>query len=93
MAALSFLEIVGPHQMPPHPLGVHLSAVDEHSAHGVPHRVLNDGTLHLREFTSAMRGWLITHHVSPEQKERDRKRTEALARQGFASLNETVSNK
>jgi hypothetical protein len=31
-----------------------------------------------------MRQWLVSHHISPETVERDRRRREALARQGFA---------
>lgn len=77
---MNFSEIVGPHPIAPHPCGIHLSAIDEHSVHGVPHRVLN-GPLQPDKFTAVMTQWIITHHASPEALKRDRLRREALARQ------------
>lgn len=81
---MNFSEVVGPHPIAPHPFGIHLGAADEHSAHGVPHRALNNRSLQPDEFTSVMRQWVTTHHASPEDIERDRRRREALARQGFS---------
>jgi hypothetical protein len=80
---LNFSQVVGPHPIAPHPFGVHLAAADEHSDHGVPHRILNDRQVQPDELTAAMKQWIITHHISPEAIERDRTRREALARQGF----------
>lgn len=83
---MNFTDVVGPHPNASHPFGIHLIAVDEHTDHGVPHRVLADGQVQPDGFTVAMRQWIITHHASPEAIERDRRRREALARQGFADL-------
>jgi len=80
---MNFIDIVGPHPVTPHPFGIHLNAIDEHSDHGVPHRVLDDAPCNNSEFIDAMRQWVITHHASAENMERDRKRRDALARQGF----------
>ncbi len=52
--------------------------------HSVPHRVLDDAPLKVAEFTGTMKDWIVTHHVSPEAMERDRKRREALERQGLS---------
>lgn len=83
---INFSEVVGPHPIAPHPLGIHLGAADEHSAHGVPCRALNIGPLQLDEFASVMRQWVINHHARPEDIERDRRRREALSRQGISDL-------
>lgn len=80
-------DIIGPHPAEPNPIGVHISAADEHTDQGVPHRVLNDLTIQSDEFVSVMRQWIRTHHVSPESMERDRRRREALERQGFTVTN------
>jgi len=80
---INFIDIVGPHPINPHPLGIHFNAVDEHSNHGVPHRVLDDAPRHDPDFSDVMRRFIIAHHASPENIERDRQRREALARQGF----------
>lgn len=84
---MDFLDIVGPHPTKPNPIGIHIGATDEHTVQGTPHRVLNDLTIQSEEFISVMRQWISTHHVSPENMERDRKRREALARQGFPDIN------
>lgn len=76
-------QIIGPHPLPPHPCGIHLAATDQQTAHGVPHRVLDDGPLQSAGFTAAMTQWIVTHHVKPEAIEHDRIRREALARQGL----------
>lgn len=75
-------QIIGPHPLPPHPCGIHLAATDQHTAHGVPHRVLDD-KFPSSELTSAMTHWIVTHHIKPESIERDRSRREALERQGL----------
>jgi hypothetical protein len=80
---MNFSQVVGPHPIPPHPFGIHFTATDQHTAHSVPHRVLDDAPLQLVEFTSAMTQWIVTHHVRPEAVERDRILREALVRQGF----------
>jgi len=74
---------LGQHPLPPHPCGVHFDATDIKTEHAVWHRVLDDGPLQTVEFTSAMKQWIVNHHVSPETIERDRVRREALERQGF----------
>lgn len=84
---MDFSDLIGPHPKEPNPIGVHIGATDEHTDQGVPHRVLNDVTIQSGEFLSVMRQWIRTHHVSPENMERDRRRREALARQGFAVTN------
>lgn len=80
---MNFSQVVGPHPLPPHTCGIHLTATDQHTAHGVPHRVLDDGPLQMAVFTAAMTQWIVTHHLSPEAIKRDRIRRQALARQGF----------
>lgn len=77
-------QIIGPHPNPPHPCGIHLTANDQNTVHSVPHRSLDDDPLQSDEFTAAMTQWIVTHHTSPEAIVRDRKRREALARQGLA---------
>ncbi len=74
---------LGPHPLPPHPCGIHLTATDQNTAYDVPHRVLQDENLQPSEFTAAMTQWIVTHHLSPEAIERDRIRCEALTRQGL----------
>lgn len=80
---LNFEDIVGPQPSAPHPFGIEFSVTDEHSTHGVPHRVLKSGPVHPNDFKTTMRQYIVTHHASPENIERDRKRREALARHGF----------
>jgi hypothetical protein len=76
-------QIIGPHPLPPHPCGIHFTATDQHTAHNVPHRILDNGPLKPGEFTAAMTQWIINHHIDPDGIKRDRDRREALARQGF----------
>jgi hypothetical protein len=83
MSALPVNQIIGPHPISPHPCGIHLTAIDQTSAHDVPHRVLNDDPLQTAAFTATMAQWIVNHHVKPEFIENDRKRREALARQGL----------
>lgn len=80
---MEFFDIVGPHPAKPHPLGVHISATDECTNLGTPHRVLNDLTIQSNEFIEEMKQWIINHHVSPENIERDRRRRETLEKHGF----------
>jgi hypothetical protein len=84
---ISFTKIVGPHPVAPHPFGIHFDATDGHSDHGVPHRALSDGPLQQDEFTATVKAWLINHHANPEAFERDRRRREALLRQGLTDPN------
>jgi len=76
-------QILGPHPTSPHPCGIHLTSRDQHTAHSVPHRVLDTGRLQDAKLTAAMTRWIVKHHVSPDAIERDRLRREALARQGL----------
>ncbi|QQR81276.1 MAG: DUF1837 domain-containing protein [Deltaproteobacteria bacterium] len=80
---MSFLDVIGPHPIPPHPCGIHFSAIDQQTIHNVPHRTLETEDLLSTEFTAKMTQWIITHHASPEAIDRDRKRREGLARQGL----------
>lgn len=77
-------QIVGLHPLPPHPCGNSLAAEDQQTEHNVPHRVLKNAPLKQDELIAAMVQWIINHHVSPENVERDRKRREALERQGLS---------
>lgn len=76
-------QVLGPHPTPPHPCGIHLTAIDQCTAHSVPHRVLDNGATQDAEFTAVMTKWILKHHVSSDALERDRLRREALARQGL----------
>src|SRR6266568_6213989 len=82
---MKFTEVVGPPPNAPNPFGIHLNAADEQTDHPVPHRVLSDGASRPGEFVAVMRQWLITHHASREVLERNRRRVEAMVRQGFAN--------
>lgn len=74
---------LGPHPLPPHPCGIHLTATDQNTTHTVPHRLLDDAPMNTEAFTAAMTQWIANHHVSPENIKRDRIRREALIRQGL----------
>lgn len=76
-------QIVGPHPLPPHPCGNCLAAEDQKTEYAVPHRVLTNDPTKQDELSAAMAQWIVKHHVSPENVERDRRRREALERQGF----------
>lgn len=76
-------QIVGPHPLPPHPCGSGLTAIDQKTAYNVPHRVLNNDPKKQDELIAAVTQWIVNHHVSPENIKRDRKRREALERQGL----------
>jgi len=76
-------EIVGRHPLSPHPCASHSTAVDQYTAYSVPHRVLDEDPSQIGAFTAAMTQWVVDHHVKPEFIENDRKRREALARQGL----------
>ena len=81
---MNFATLIGPHPNAPNPVGIHLVADDEHTEHGLPHRILKPGQSASDEFLAFMRNSLRTHHVSPEALERDRLRLEAIARLGLA---------
>lgn len=76
-------QIVGPHPLPPHPCGNSLVAEDQKTERDVPHRALKNAPQKQSELIAAMTQWIVNHHVSPENVERDRKRREALERQGL----------
>ena len=48
--------------------------------------------MHAAAFTAAMTQWIVNHHVSPESVERDRRRREALTRQGFVDPTQRLPN-
>lgn len=85
---MNFSDIVGPHPTPPNPIGIHTSASDEKTLDDTPHRILKNVSIQSPEFLSTIREWLIKHHVSPANIERDRKRREALERHGFTDTTE-----
>lgn len=76
-------QVVGPHPLPPHPCGNCLAAEDQKTEHDIPHRVLKNDPQKKDELISVMTQWIVNHHVSPESIERDRKRRDALERQGL----------
>lgn len=76
-------QIVGTHPLPPHPCGIILSATDSLTDNNLPHRVLENDPVRQDEFIAVMTQWIVNHHVSPENLERDRKRRDALERQGL----------
>lgn len=76
-------QIVGPHPLPPHPCGNCLVAEDQKTVHDIPHRVLKNEPQKRDELITVMVQWIVNHHVSPESVERDRKRRDALERQGL----------
>ena len=80
---MSVEQIIGPHPQPPHPCGIHLVATDQQTNHNVPHRLLDNNPLQLANLTAVITQWIVNHHISPENIERDRKRREALAKQGL----------
>lgn len=80
---MNISQIVGPHPLPPHPCGSGLTAIDQKTLYDVPHRILENNPQHQDELYNAITKWIVNHHVSPESIERDRKRRDALERQGF----------
>lgn len=76
-------QIIGPHPLPPHPCGSCLAAEDKKTEHDIPHRVLTNDPQKKEELIAMMTHWIVNHHVSPESVERDRKRRDALKRQGM----------
>lgn len=80
---MNISQIVGPHPLPPHPCGSGLTAIDQKTVYDVPHRILENDPQQQDELIAAMTQWIVNHHVSPENVERDRKRREALVRQGL----------
>lgn len=76
-------QIIGPHPQSPHPCGIYLVATDQQTDHNAPHRLLDNNPLHLANLTAVITQWIVNHHISPENFERDRKRREALANQGL----------
>lgn len=76
-------QIVGTHPLPPHPCGNSLAAEDQKTVHDIPHRLLINDPLKRDELITAMTQWIVNHHVSAENVERDRKRRDALVRQGL----------
>ena len=76
-------QIVGPTSFASHPCGNSLAAEDQKTEHDIPHRVLKNDPQKKDEFIAAMTQWIVNHHVSPESIERDRKRRDALERQGL----------
>ena len=79
-----FKKVVGPHPVSPHPIGKRFSYEDDHSQHGVPTRALSETGSDVEQFVTAMRGYLCTHHSSPESLERNRQLRKSYARQGLA---------
>ncbi len=80
---ITFAQIVGPHPAASHPCWVLLTATDAHSIHNVPYRSLDKDPAQRAELVKIMGDWVVSHHVSAAAIARDRKRREALARQGL----------
>lgn len=83
---MNFTEIIGPHPISPNPFGRHFDVADGYSAHGVPYRELKDKPRQRSIFNTIMKEWIVKHHISPEVIARDRRRREALSRQGFTDV-------
>lgn len=81
--AMNIEKIVGFHPLPPHPCGRSLMAEDQKTQHNVPHRALAIVPREQAELMAAMVEWIVNHHVNQENVERDRRRREALERQGL----------
>lgn len=79
----SFESVTSAHPTSTDPIGICFSSSDSNSEFGVPTRSLFETKTYTEQFVSIMRSWLRNHHASPEDLVRDRKRREALARQGF----------
>ena len=79
-----FVDVVGPHPVPPDEMGECFSYEDGHSSRKVPTRSLKESSVDANQFLSQMREWIRIHHARPEDLERDRRRREALKRQGFS---------
>lgn len=76
-------QVIGPHPLPPHPCGNCLTAEDQKTDHDIPHRVLKNDPQKRDELIAVMTQWIVNHHISPESIARDRKRRDALERQGL----------
>lgn len=79
-------DILGVHPAASHPFGRLLSAVDGATNSGVPHRALAEHDNQRMALVECVREMLIRHHVSPEALKRDKKRREAMKRQGFEDV-------
>jgi uncharacterized protein DUF1837 len=76
-------QLIGVHPKAPHPCGVHFSVKDGATTHELPHRQLHDTSLDPKLFSKEVAQWIVTHHMSQDAIERDRRRREALQRQGL----------
>ena len=76
-------EIMGPHPVVPHPCGISFTALDAKTMNNLPHRKLHHDPQMGNELIDAMTKWIVSHHMSTENIDRDRRRREALARQGL----------
>jgi hypothetical protein len=83
MSPLPVNQIIGSHPQASHPCGTCLTATDQNSVHDVPHRILDEAPLQTDALTAAMTKWIVNHHVKPEFIESDRRRRDALNRQGL----------
>lgn len=76
-------DVLGQHPAAPNPFGIHLDAADEQTQQGLPHRILRRAASSSEEFVGVMKQLLVAHHASPEALDRDRRRVEAMMRQGI----------
>jgi len=76
-------DILGDHPLESHPFGNLLTAIDESTESGVPHRALSESKGQREAIVEHVREMLIRHHVSPEALGRDKQRRQAMKRLGF----------
>ena len=81
--SLTCADILGDHPGDRHPFGVLLTALDESTESGVPHRALSECVGQRKALVEFVRKMLVRHHASPEAVERDRLRRAAMQRLGF----------
>lgn len=75
--------ILGSHPSTPDVLAECLTATNALTDHGAPHRKLNEVTGKRKTLVKATREMLITHHLSEETINREKKRAKAFANLGF----------
>lgn len=75
--------ILGSHPSTPDVLAECLTATNALTDHGAPHRKLDEVTGKRKTLVKATREMLITHHLSEETINREKKRAKAFANLGF----------
>lgn len=80
---LQIEDVVGVHPNSQNAIGLRFASKDGHSKHGMPIRELSETNSDVDQFVEAMRECIRSHHARPEDLERDKRRREALSRQGL----------